>query len=113
MLIAVAFVGFEHLGLPIWLMSAGTTFAFIVRASSSAITWQTPSPRSTRTQKALLDGDASVVMAPDGKLYESDLLAQDFSALSEQTKTKMSDLAVQQKRQTQFISDVAHELRTP
>lgn len=27
MLIAVAFVGFEHLGLLIWLMFAGTTFA--------------------------------------------------------------------------------------
>lgn len=112
MLIAVAFVGFEHLGLLIWLMFAGTTFAFIV---SLIIGHYMADPLASlhKNAKALLDGDASVVIAPDGKLYESDLLAQDFSALSEQTKTKMSDLAVQQKRQTQFISDVAHELRTP
>lgn len=66
-----------------------------------------------RRAAALLDGNTNVVISPEGKLHEADLLAEDFAALGEQSKTQMSDLAIQQKRQTQFISDVAHELRTP
>lgn len=53
------------------------------------------------------------ILSPEGKLYEADKLAEDFVALSAKTKAQMSDLSVQENRQTRFISDVAHELRTP
>ena len=61
----------------------------------------------------ILQGDTSVVIEPTEKLREADLLATDFSALGEQTKSRMVDLNVQQKRQQRFMTDAAHELRTP
>ncbi len=66
-----------------------------------------------RKARAVLEGGTQMVVSSEDKLYEADLLAADFAELSEQARTKMADLAMQQKRQTQFISDVAHELRTP
>ncbi|MDO4590555.1 MAG: HAMP domain-containing sensor histidine kinase [Slackia sp.] len=112
MLFIIVFVGLEHPAFLAWCIFVGCTFTFIV---SLVIGHYMAEPLSTmhREARAVLEGDTRVTVRPDGKLYEADLLADDFAALSEQTKTKMSDLAVQQKRQTQFISDVAHELRTP
>lgn len=95
-----------------WIVFTGGTVAFIV---SLIIGHYLADPLTALHKRAaaLLDGNADVSIAPEGKLYEADLLAQDFRELSEQTASKMKDLAIQQKRQTQFISDVAHELRTP
>ncbi|WP_350453642.1 sensor histidine kinase [Slackia heliotrinireducens] len=63
--------------------------------------------------QTLLGGVTDVSFQPEGTIAEADMLARDFHDLSEKTSQQMADLSVQQKRQTQFISDVAHELRTP
>lgn len=112
MLFIVAFFGFENPWFLLWCLFAGCTFAFVV---SLVIGHYMADPLTSLHSKAnaVLAGDTRVTVEPDGKLYEADQLAEDFVALSEQAKAKMSDLAVQQKRQTRFISDVAHELRTP
>ena len=112
MLFIIAFAGFDHPAFLAWCIFMGCTFTFVL---SLVIGHYMADPLSSlhRKAKAVLEGDTRVTIEPDGKLYEADMLADDFIALSEQTKTKMSDLAVQQKRQTRFISDVAHELRTP
>lgn len=95
-----------------WILLTGGTFVFIISLIIGHYMAE-PLVNLHRRAQAVFEGDATVDIKPEGKLYEADLLAEDFAALSEQNKTKMSDLAVQQKRQTQFISDVAHELRTP
>ena len=112
MLFIIVFAGLDHPVFLFWCIFAGCTFTFVV---SLVIGHYMADPLSSlhRKAKAVLEGDTRVTIEPDGKLHEADLLADDFAALCEQTKTKMSDLAVQQKRQTRFISDVAHELRTP
>lgn len=96
----------------VWILLTGGTFVFIISLIIGHYMAE-PLVNLHRRAQAVFEGDATVDIKPEGKLYEADLLAEDFAALSEQNKTKMSDLAVQQKRQTQFISDVAHELRTP
>lgn len=95
-----------------WVILTGGTFVFIV---SLIIGHYMAEPLSNLHHRAtaVLEGDATIDIRPEGKLHEADLLAEDFSALSEQNKSKMSELVVRDKRQTQFISDVAHELRTP
>lgn len=95
-----------------WILLTGGTFVFIISLIIGHYMAE-PLVNLHRKAQAVFEGDATVEIKPEGKLYEADLLAEDFAALGEQNKTKMSDLAVQQKRQTQFISDVAHELRTP
>lgn len=96
----------------VWILLTGGTFVFIISLIIGHYMAE-PLVNLHRRAQAVFEGDATVDIKPEGKLYEADLLAEDFAALSEQNKIKMSDLAVQQKRQTQFISDVAHELRTP
>ncbi len=112
MVFVIVFDGLQHPAFLVWCIFVGTTFTFVL---SLIIGHYMADPLASlhRKAKAVLEGDTRVRVEPQGKLYEADLLADDFVALSEQTKAKMSDLAIQQKRQTQFISDVAHELRTP
>ncbi|MDU1908448.1 MAG: sensor histidine kinase, partial [Eggerthella sp.] len=54
-----------------------------------------------------------VPFEPDGRLYEADQLSADFKALVQTTKSQQHDLVLKERRQAAFISDVAHELRTP
>lgn len=111
-LIASAWIGPGNPLLLAWVILTGGTFVFII---SLIIGHYMAEPLTNLHEKAtaLFDGDTTVDIAPEGKLHEADLLAEDFAALSEQNKSKMSELVVRGKRQTQFISDVAHELRTP
>lgn len=111
-LIAAATVGWHRPLMLAWVILTGGTLVFIL---SLVIGHYMADPLTAlhRRAQSVLKGETLVGIAPEGKLYEADLLAEDLAELSEQTKTKMTDLAVQQKRQTQFISDVAHELRTP
>ncbi len=96
----------------LWMLFTSGTFAFILALIIGHYMAE-PLINLHRKARAVLEGDIQVEVEPEGKLYEADILAEDFAELSAQTQTKMSDLTVQQKRQTQFISDVAHELRTP
>lgn len=54
-----------------------------------------------------------VVFEPDGRLYEADELSVSFQTLAQTAKKQHRDLIIKERRQTQFIGDVAHELRTP
>lgn len=63
--------------------------------------------------KAFCAGNTSVRIAPDGRLHESDCLAESFADLAEKALVQQTDLAKRERRQAEFISDVAHELRTP
>lgn len=63
--------------------------------------------------KAFLDGNTQISFKPDGRLYESDLLAQSFEDLAKTSASQQADLVLREKRQKEFVSDVAHELRTP
>lgn len=56
---------------------------------------------------------ADVVFEPDGRLYEADELSSGFQMLAQTSKKQQRDLILKERRQTQFIGDVAHELRTP
>ena len=95
-----------------WAIVVGGTFAFIL---SLVIGHYLADPLEQLHAKALAvrHGNANVAIRPEGKLYEADLLAEDMAALSELSRVQLRELAVQQRRQTQFISDAAHELRTP
>ena len=50
---------------------------------------------------------------PDGRLYEADVLTRNFLELAQKNAQQQQDLALKQQRQNDFISDVAHELKTP
>ncbi len=56
---------------------------------------------------------AEVSFFPTGRLYEADRLTEDFRILTQSTATQQRDLEARERRQTDFISDVAHELKTP
>ena len=62
---------------------------------------------------AFCGGNTGVVIAPDGRLYEADRLAEGFADVAEKSLSQQSDLAIRERRQAGFVSDVAHELRTP
>ena len=108
----VCIFGIPDIGLLLWFLFAGTAFAFTLSLVIGHYLAEPLTDLHVRAQ-AILHGDARVDIKPEGKLYEADELAEDFVALSAKTKAQMSDLSVQENRQTRFISDVAHELRTP
>ena len=108
----VCIFGIPDIGLLLWFLFAGATFAFTLSLVIGHYLAEPLTDLHVRAQ-AILHGDARVDIKPEGKLYEADKLAEDFVALSAKTKAQMSDLSVQENRQTRFISDVAHELRTP
>lgn len=56
---------------------------------------------------------ADVAIEEDGRLFEADVLANDFRELVQTVQTQQHDLALKERRQATFVSDVAHELRTP
>ena len=108
----VCIFGIPDIGLLLWLLFAGAAFAFTLSLVIGHYLAEPLTDLHVRAQ-AILHGDARVDIKPEGKLHEADELAEDFVALSAKTKAQMSDLSVQENRQTRFISDVAHELRTP
>ena len=108
----VCIFGIPDIGLLLWFLFAGTAFTFTLSLVIGHYLAEPLTDLHVRAQ-AILHGDARVDIKPEGKLYEADELAEDFVALSAKTKAQMSDLSVQENRQTRFISDVAHELRTP
>ena len=50
---------------------------------------------------------------PTGALYEVDQLSEDFRELNHAYEAKLDELSKVQDRQDSFVSDVAHEFRTP
>ena len=105
-------IGISSVLLVMWGIMLMTTIAFIL---SMYVGHTLGDPfRTLHLQiRSLINGDARVVIRPDGRLKEADILAADISTLAEADATRITELTVQQKRQNQFISDVAHELRTP
>ena len=59
------------------------------------------------------EGDKSIVFEPTGTLYEVDQLSEDFRELNRAYEAKLNELSKVQDRQDSFVSDVAHEFRTP
>ncbi len=108
----VCIFGIPDVGMLLWLLFAGSAFTFTLSLIIGHYLSEPLTDLHKRCQ-AFLQGDSRIEIAPDGKIHEADELAKDFAALCGKTKSKMSDLSVQQNRQTRFISDVAHELRTP
>ena len=95
-----------------WLLTTGAAIAFLLSLVIGHYIAEPLRDLHHRTD-LILHGDTAVSFTPTDRLHEADVLAADFAELGEQTKTKMSDLALAQKRQAAFINDVAHELRTP
>lgn len=62
---------------------------------------------------AAFQAGADVAFEPDDRLHEADELSRSFHALAQTAKARQRDLALKERRQTQFVGDVAHELRTP
>lgn len=63
--------------------------------------------------RAYREGDKSIVFEPTGALYEVDQLSEDFRELNRAYEAKLNELSKVQDRQDSFVSDVAHEFRTP
>ena len=63
--------------------------------------------------EAFRRGGTDVTLPHDGRLYEADVLAENFQSLARKAKAQQTDLALKERRQAAFVSDVAHELRTP
>lgn len=63
--------------------------------------------------RAYREGDKSIVFEPTGALYEADQLSEDFRELNRAYEAKLDELSKVQDRQDSFVSDVAHEFRTP
>ena len=103
----VCIFGIPDIGLLLWFLFAGAAFAFTLSLVIGHYLAEPLTDLHVRAQ-AILHGDARIDIKPEGKLYEADELAEDFVALSAKTKAQMSDLSVQENRQTRFISDVAH-----
>ncbi|MBQ9691418.1 MAG: HAMP domain-containing histidine kinase [Eggerthellaceae bacterium] len=54
-----------------------------------------------------------VVFSPENTLFEAHALAEDLEFFKNLAYTNSANLHIQQQRDTSFINDVAHELRTP
>ena len=65
-----------------------------------------------RQASACLHG-ADVEFTGSDTLYEANELAGDFSKMVQKAKASQHELEVREQRRSAFISDVAHELKTP
>lgn len=63
--------------------------------------------------KAYRDGDRSVSFTPSGKIREIDELSGAIQESIVISETRLNELTALKQRQDVFISDVAHEFRTP
>ncbi len=63
--------------------------------------------------KAYRQGDKSIAFEETGSVYEADRLAEDFAELNRAYEAKLAELSRIQEQQDSFVSDVAHEFRTP
>lgn len=57
--------------------------------------------------------DAEAPIQTDGQLLEAEQLAECLNELEKKAAVQRQSLALKESRQNSFISDVAHELRTP
>lgn len=69
--------------------------------------------RALEYKAALYRQGANVTFRPDGRLHEADCLAEEFATLAQTSERQLHDLQLKEKRQAEFVSDVAHELKTP
>lgn len=65
--------------------------------------------RKTRAYRA----GATVVFEQDGRMLEADELSESMENLTKKLESQQADLIRESQRQTEFVNDVAHELRTP
>lgn len=65
--------------------------------------------KKTRAYRA----GANVVFEQDGRLLEADELSQSMADLTKKLESQQADLIREGRHQTDFVNDVAHELRTP
>ncbi len=66
-----------------------------------------------RKVRAYRQGDKSITFESTGSMYEADQLSEDFNALNQAYEAKLNELTNIQNQQDSFVSDVAHEFRTP
>ncbi len=66
--------------------------------------------RKVQSSKA---GDASIAFAPTGVMREVDELSESINEFNRIYSTRVEELKALNERQDTFVSDVAHEFRTP
>lgn len=66
--------------------------------------------RKVQSSKA---GDASIAFAPTGVMREVDELSESIGEFNRVYKARVDELKALNERQDTFVSDVAHEFRTP
>lgn len=64
-------------------------------------------------EKGAQVSDGSVPVESDGTLFEAEQLAECLNEMEKKAAVQRQNLALKESRQNSFISDVAHELRTP
>lgn len=67
----------------------------------------------TKSVKRYQKGDYDVSFEVDHSLYESEVLSHAIEDLIESAEAYKDEIAVMKQREGEFISDVAHEFRTP
>lgn len=66
-----------------------------------------------RKTHAFRSGDTSVRFEPTGSIHEVDELSKDIKELVDVHEARLNELVALTHRQDEFVSDVAHEFRTP
>lgn len=72
-----------------------------------------PLTELTHKMHAYETGDKSIVFAPTGALREVDDLSKDIQDFIRVYESRVDELVAVNQQQDEFVSDVAHEFRTP
>lgn len=72
-----------------------------------------PLTELVRKMKSSKAGDSSIMFAPTGVIREVDELSEDLAEFNRVYESRVDELVALNERQDTFVSDVAHEFRTP
>ena len=72
-----------------------------------------PLTELVRKMQSSNTGDTSIKFAPTGVIREVDEISESIAAFNRAYKTRVDELVALNEHQDTFISDVAHEFRTP